>query len=52
MTNKQVHLVSRPTVAAVAENFKLIEVPVPRLGDGQVLVQHHYLSLDPTCAGA
>ena len=51
MTNKQFLLVSRPTGAAVADNFKLVETPVPDLVDGHVLVRHHYLSLDPYMRG-
>ena len=50
-TNQQIHLVSRPTGEALAENFKLIETDVPELQDGQVLVRHHYLSLDPYMRG-
>ncbi len=49
--NQQIHLVSRPTAEAVAENFRLIEAELPDLGDGQVLVRHHYLSLDPYMRG-
>ena len=45
--NTQVLLASRPTGEAAADNFRLVEVPVPALHDGQVLVRHHYLSLDP-----
>ena len=50
-TNKQIHLVSRPTGEALVENFKLIEAEVPELKDGQVLVRIHYLSLDPYMRG-
>ena len=50
-TNQQIHLVSRPTGEALAENFKLIEAEVPELKDGQVLVRIHYLSLDPYMRG-
>jgi NADPH-dependent curcumin reductase len=50
-TNQQIHLVSRPTAEAVAENFRLVEAEVPELKDGQVLVRHHYLSLDPYMRG-
>ena len=50
-TNQQIHLVSRPTAEAVAENFKLIEAELPSLADGQVLVRHHFLSLDPYMRG-
>jgi NADPH-dependent curcumin reductase len=45
--NKQILLVSRPSGDAVASNFKLVESPLPAVGEGQVLVRHHYLSLDP-----
>lgn len=51
MINKQIHLVSRPSAAASADNFTLVEAPVPDLADGQVLIQHHYLSLDPYMRG-
>ena len=50
-TNQQIHLVSRPTGEASAENFKLLEVEVPELKEGQVLVRHHFLSLDPYMRG-
>jgi NADPH-dependent curcumin reductase CurA len=49
--NKQLLLVSRPTGEPTADNFKLVEKAVPELGDGQVLVRHHYLSLDPYMRG-
>jgi len=51
VTNKQFLLVSRPAVEATADNFKLVESPVPALADGQVLVRHHFLSLDPYMRG-
>jgi NADPH-dependent curcumin reductase CurA len=51
MTNQQIHLVSRPAGEATAGNFKLLEAPVPELAEGQVLVRHHYLSLDPYMRG-
>jgi NADPH-dependent curcumin reductase len=44
-------LASRPTGAVVPENFRLEAVPMPALADGDVLVQHHYLSLDPYMRG-
>jgi NADPH-dependent curcumin reductase CurA len=50
-TNKQIHLVSRPSGEALAENFKLVETQLPELKDGQVLVRHHFLSLDPYMRG-
>lgn len=51
LINKQFVLASRPEGAASASNFKLREVPVPELQDGQLLVRHHYLSLDPYMRG-
>jgi NADPH-dependent curcumin reductase CurA len=50
-TNKQQRLVSRPTGEPTLENFSLIEEPLPELAPGQVLVQHHFLSLDPYMRG-
>jgi NADPH-dependent curcumin reductase len=49
--NKQIVLISRPDGAATTQNFNLREVPLPELQDGQVLVRHHYLSLDPYMRG-
>jgi NADPH-dependent curcumin reductase CurA len=49
--NPQILLVSRPSGQAVAENFRLIEAPLPALGDGQVLVRHHFISVDPYMRG-
>jgi NADPH-dependent curcumin reductase CurA len=51
MVNKQVLLASRPQGQATAANFRLVESPVAPLADGQVLVRHHYLSLDPYMRG-
>jgi NADPH-dependent curcumin reductase CurA len=45
--NRQWLLVSRPQGEASVDNFRLVERPLPELQDGQVLVRHHYLSLDP-----
>lgn len=50
-TNKQILLDNRPSGEAVASNFKLTSSETPALEDGQVLVQHHYLSLDPYMRG-
>lgn len=49
--NKQWHLVSRPTGEPSPSNFSLVEVPVPELQDGQVLVRNHFMSLDPYMRG-
>jgi NADPH-dependent curcumin reductase CurA len=50
-TNQQIHLVSRPTGEASLDNFKRVESTVPELKDGQVLVRHHFMSLDPYMRG-
>ena len=49
--NHQILLDNRPTGEAVASNFKLVEAATPELQEGQVLVRHHYLSLDPYMRG-
>ncbi len=50
-TFKRIVLASRPEGAVTPGNFRLEEVPVPELADGQVLVRNHYLSLDPYMRG-
>jgi len=49
--NRQILLASRPTGEPVAENFRLVQTPLAPLADGQVLVRHHFLSLDPYMRG-
>ena len=49
--NRQIHLVSRPAGEPTADNFRLVEAPLPAVQDGQVLVRNHYLSLDPYMRG-
>ena len=51
MQNQQIVLASRPMGEPTVANFRLVETPVPALTDGQVLVRHHYLSLDPYMRG-
>jgi NADPH-dependent curcumin reductase len=46
-TYKRLVLASRPKGEVAADNFRLEEVPVPTLKDGEVLIRNHYLSLDP-----
>jgi NADPH-dependent curcumin reductase CurA len=50
-TNKQIVLDSRPTEKVSAANFRLTESPVPSAREGQIVVRHHYLSLDPYMRG-
>jgi len=50
-TYQRIVLASRPAGAVVPDNFRLETVPVPELGEGQVLIQNHFLSLDPYMRG-
>ena len=49
--NRQIHLISRPSAAPSLENFSLVSTPTSSLADGDVLVRHHFLSLDPYMRG-
>ncbi len=51
MKNTQCLLASRPQAEASVANFGFATVDTPALQDGQVLVRHHYLSLDPYMRG-
>ncbi len=50
-TYRRIVLARRPTGAVTPDNFRLEEVPLPEVADGQVLVRNHYLSLDPYMRG-
>jgi NADPH-dependent curcumin reductase CurA len=50
-TNRQQLLDNRPEGEAVASNFKLVSAETPPLKDNQVLVRHHFMSLDPYMRG-
>jgi NADPH-dependent curcumin reductase len=49
--NQQILLDNRPTGEATTSNFKLVTTDTPALTDGQVLVRHHFMSLDPYMRG-
>jgi len=49
--NKQWLLARRPTGAVEPSCFELVERPVPELAEGQLLIENHYLSLDPYMRG-
>ena len=49
--NRQIILDNRPQGEASASNFKMVSGETPDLQDGQVLVRHHFLSLDPYMRG-
>ena len=50
-SNQQVLLDNRPVAEAVASNFRMVTTDTPTLKPGQVLVHHHFLSLDPYMRG-
>ncbi|MCE2658809.1 MAG: NADP-dependent oxidoreductase [Rubrivivax sp.] len=49
--NQRIVLASRPAAEPTLENWRLEDAPVPELAEAQVLVKHHYLSLDPYMRG-
>lgn len=51
MNNQRIVLASRPAAEPTTANFRLEEVALAPLDDGQVRVRHHYLSLDPYMRG-
>ena len=50
-SNRQILLDNRPEGEATTGNFKLVTTDTPALKEGEVLVRHHYLSLDPYMRG-
>jgi NADPH-dependent curcumin reductase CurA len=50
-TSREIQLASRPVGRPVPENFRLAEVSLPELKDGQVLVRNRYISVDPYMRG-
>ena len=50
-TNRQVILKSRPSGIPEAENFEIVEAPMPALAEGQVLVRNIYLTAEPAMRG-
>ena len=49
--NKQIHLVSRPEGEPSADNFRMVDAALGDPQEGQVLVRHRFLSLDPYMRG-
>ena len=45
--SREIHLASRPSGWPSTENFRLVDVEVPELVDGQVLVRNLAISVDP-----
>lgn len=50
-TSREIQLASRPEGWPTDENFRLAEVPVQKLEDGQILVRNLYMSVDPYMRG-
>ncbi|MES2899371.1 MAG: NADP-dependent oxidoreductase [Pseudomonadota bacterium] len=48
---QRVVLASRPRGEVLPENFRLESVETPEIGEGEVLVRNHFLSLDPYMRG-
>jgi NADPH-dependent curcumin reductase len=46
-TYQRIVLAARPQGGVAPTDFRLEAVPVPEIGEGQLLVRNHYLSLDP-----
>src|SRR6266851_1533124 len=51
MENRRVVLASRPEGAVSEDNFRIESAPLPKCGEGEVLVRHLWLSLDPYMRG-
>jgi NADPH-dependent curcumin reductase len=51
MKNLQIHLIDRPQGLPTLDIFKEVEMEVPPLQDGQLLIKNHYISLDPAIRG-
>lgn len=51
VTNRRIVLQSRPSGLPVAENFRIEEVAVPELEEGQVLLENRIFAIDPAVRG-
>lgn len=45
--NRRFVLVARPQGAPSDSDFRLVEEPVPSIGENEILIRNHYVSLDP-----
>ena len=50
-STRAVHLASRPHGAPTEDNFRIEEIPLPELADGQILVANEVMSVDPYMRG-
>lgn len=51
MISSQIHLASRPIGMPTLANFKQVEVTLPALKAGEVLVKNTWMSVDPYMRG-
>jgi len=51
MSNKQILLKSRPTGWVTTDNFEVAETNIPEAGQGEMLLQAIYMSVDPYMRG-
>ena len=51
MVNRQVLLRERPVGVPRADQFEVVERPVPEPGAGEVLIRNHWLSVEPAMRG-
>lgn len=49
--NKQLILLKRPQGMPGSDTWELQSNPIPEIGEGEVLVKQHYISLDPAMRG-
>ena len=49
--NKQLLLEKRPEGLPDKDTWKFVTQPIPEPKEGEVLIQHHYISLDPATRG-
>ena len=48
---REIHLASRPVGKPTLDNFRTVEVDLPDLDDGQILVRNTIMSVDPYMRG-
>ncbi|SEL52272.1 NADP-dependent oxidoreductase [Rhodococcus maanshanensis] len=51
ITGREIRLASRPVGEPGPDNFELVEVAMPRPGEGQILVRNTWMSVDPYMRG-
>ncbi len=49
--SREIHLRRRPQGMPVADDFELIEKPIPSVGPGQILIRNVWMTVDPYMRG-